>query len=177
MNARTLAEKFQLSERARFEHIDAREPLPFRENSFDAIISIDAMNHLPNREKVFPEWHRVLRPGGRFLFTDATIVTGTLTNEEIIDRSSGMGLFLFTPAGAHERSIDAAGFVEVEVEDVTGTIADVARRWHEAREQRRQQLLEIETAAECDRLQKMLKAASTLASERRLSRFAYSARK
>ena len=175
--ARHLAETRGLRDRAKFELADAARPLPYADGSFDAIISIDAMNHLRSRDEVFAEWRRLLRPGGSFLFTDAVVVTGILSREEILARSIAMGQFLFTPAGAHERQIEAAGFVDLAVEDVTETIAAVSQRWHEARARHRVELLQTETAADFETLQTMLAAAHTLASEHRLSRFAYSAKK
>jgi len=175
--AREWAERRGLQDRLRFEQADASRAFPFPDGSFDAIISIDAMNHLYNRAELLAEWRRLLRPGGRFLFTDATIVTGMLTREEILARSNSMGQFIFTPPGVHEHLIQGAGFVDLEVENVTETIADVTNRWHDAREKRRIALLETETAADFDSLQGMLATAHTLASEGRLSRFAYSARK
>jgi ubiquinone/menaquinone biosynthesis C-methylase UbiE len=175
--AREMAQARGLQSRAKFEQGDASQPLPLPDASFDAVISIDAMNHLSRRAKVFAEWLRVLRPGGRFLFTDATIVTGMLSRDEILARGRSMGHFLFTPTGLHERLIEAAGFVELQVEDVTGTIATVSKRWHDAREKQRSELLKIETEADFESLQSMLAAAHTLAGERRLSRFAYSATK
>lgn len=175
--ARQNAEARRLQERVHFEHIDARSGLPFGEATFDAIISIDAMNHFYDRAALLADWYRVLRPGGRFLFTDAVIVTGMLTRDEILARSSSMGVFIFAPKDVHERFIEAAGFVDLEVEDVTETIATVTKRWHEARERRRNELAKLENPEDFENLQKMLAAAHTLASERRLSRFAFSAAK
>ena len=174
--ARQMAEARGLQSRVRFEHANADRHLPFADGSFDAIVSIDAMNHLSRRRKVFDEWRRVLRPGGHFLFTDAVIVTGTLSRDEILARSNSMGHFLFTPAGAYERLIEAAGF-ELQVDDVTDTIASVSKRWHDARDRHRDELLKSESAVAFENLQKMLAAAHLLASERRLSRFAYLGRK
>jgi cyclopropane fatty-acyl-phospholipid synthase-like methyltransferase len=175
--ARQAARARALQDRVVFEQIDARRSLPFADNFVDAIISIDALNHFFDRAALFDDWHRVLRPGGRFLFTDAVIVTGLLSRDEIVARSSSMGDFIFTPAGNHERAIEAAGFTDLEVEDVTETIASVAKRWHDARARRREELLKIEFADAFENLQKMLAAAHLLSDERRLSRFAYSARK
>lgn len=175
--ARQMASSRGLGERARFEHIDAGRPLPFEEGTFDAIVCIDAMNHLWDRAEVMADWYRVLKPGGRFLFTDAVIVTGMLLRDEIMARSSSMGQFIFTPPGVHERFIEGAGFADVQVDDVTATIAQVARNWHDARERRREDLLKLETQADFDNLQRMLWAAHTLANEGRLSRFAYSAKR
>lgn len=176
-NARRLAEARGVGERVQFKQVDAGGALPFEDSFFDAISSIDAMNHFEKRDALMQEWKRVLRPSGRFLFTDATIVTGILSRDEIFDRSRSMGHFLFTPAGAHEKTIERAGFVDLEIEDVTESIAMVSKRWRDAREKHRAQLLEIETSSEFENLQKMLAAAHKLGHERRLSRFAYFARK
>jgi SAM-dependent methyltransferase len=166
-----------MRDRVQFKHIDASQPLPFEDASFDVIVCIDAINHLYNRAEVLGEWYRVLRSGGRFLCTDAVIVTGMILRDEILARSSSMGQFIFTPPGVHDRFIEAAGFIELEVEDVTATIATVTRRWHDARADHRDDLLKTESQADFEGLQRMLDAAHTLSSEHRLSRFAYRARK
>ena len=106
--AREMAQVRGLQNQATFEHADANQPIPFPDASFDAVISIDAMNHLSRRAEVFAEWLRVLRPGGRFLFTDAVIVTGMLSRDEILARSRSMGHFLFTP-GRSARTPDRSG--------------------------------------------------------------------
>jgi len=46
------------------------ESLPFEDKSFDVVWAQDAILHSGNRKKVFEEVHRVLRPGGEFIFTD-----------------------------------------------------------------------------------------------------------
>ena len=175
--ARQMAEARGVHDRAQFKHVDAGQPLPFEDASFDAISCIDAINHLYNRQEVMGEWYRVLRPGGRFLFTDAVIVTGMLLRDEILARSSSMGRFIFTPPGVHDRLIQAAGFIDLEVVDVTATIATVSKNWHDARARHRDYLLKIDDQSDFEGLQHMLVAAHTLASEHRLSRFAYMARK
>ena len=64
---------------------------------------IDAFNHLQHRGLVLSEWRRVLRPGGLALVTDPVVVTGAVTDEELMTRSS-IGRFLFTPPGLNWRS-------------------------------------------------------------------------
>jgi SAM-dependent methyltransferase len=172
-----MAEARGMRDRVQLKHVDAGKPLPFADASFDAIVCIDAINHLYNRLEVLGEWYRVLRPGGRFLFTDAVIVTGMLRRDEIIARSSAMGQFIFTPPGVHDHLLEAAGFVDLMVEDVTATIASVTRNWHDSRIKHQEDLLKIEGEAAFEDLQRMLATAHTLSSERRLSRFAYSGRK
>jgi SAM-dependent methyltransferase len=97
------------SDRVSFRVADATAPLPFVQDSFDALLCIDSMNHFPNRLAVFREWSRVLRPGGRAIFTDPVLITGPVTNDELAGRSS-IGLFLFVPPGVNERLIQEAGF-------------------------------------------------------------------
>lgn len=46
------------------------EDMPFADATFDAVWSIDAMLHSSRRDRVFAEVHRVLRPGGQFIYTD-----------------------------------------------------------------------------------------------------------
>ncbi len=159
-----------------FHHGDASQRLPFEDHAFTAVICIDSMNHLPGRLQVLKEWYRVLRPGGRLLFTDPIIVTGILSNEEIAIRSS-IGYFLFTPPGEDERLVQEAGFALVRTLDMTENNAVVPKRWHEARARHRNELVKIEGEAEFEKTQRFMAVVHTLASERRLSRFAFLAQK
>src|SRR5262249_31621710 len=69
------AAELGLEARARFHQADASRPLPFDDGSFDAIVCIDAINHLPDRAGVLTDWARLLRSGGRLVFTDPVTVT------------------------------------------------------------------------------------------------------
>lgn len=44
------------------------QQLPFDDQSFDSLISLNVMTHFPHIEKVLAEWKRVVRPGGRLIF-------------------------------------------------------------------------------------------------------------
>ena len=163
-----------LAERARFLVVDAREQLPFDDESFDAVICIDSINHLYDRAGILADWRRVLRPGGRLLFTNAVTLTGLARREELVAQSSSMGDFVFTPAGLDEQLVREAGFVDVGVEDVSANAARIAGAWRDARERRREALDRIEGAEANASMQAMLHATSLLADERRVSRFATS---
>lgn len=151
---------------------DANARLPFEENAFDALFCIDSMNHFPDRLAVLREWHRVLRIGGRAVFTDPVVITGPVTNDELALRSS-IGLFLFVPPGINERLIEQSGFRLVRQEDVTTNAALIAGRWHRARHVHRDDLLRIEGEQRFEGLQRFFEAVHRLTSEGRLSRIAY----
>ena len=175
-NAEQLAAAKGIADRVTFRVADASKPLPFPANAFDAVLSNDAMCHISNRLEVLAEWHRVLRPGGRMLFTDAMIVTGLVTQEELAVRSS-IGWYLFAPPGENERLIAAAGFTLRSSEDVTAEAELIAQRWHVAREQHRDELVAREGEANFAGLQRFLACVHKLSFERRLSRYCYLAEK
>ena len=171
-NSTTLAERAGLGDRVRFQSGNADTPLVFADNSFDAVICMDALNHLVERALVFREWHRVLRPGGRAMFTDPCTITGPVTNEELALRSS-IGTYLFVPPGVNETLIDQAGLRPVLREDASESCALVAARWRDARAQHRDALERVEGAERFDGLQRFLDAVHRLTRERRLSRILY----
>jgi ubiquinone/menaquinone biosynthesis C-methylase UbiE len=160
------------ADRVTFTVADANSPLPFDDDSYDALLCIDSMNHFPDRLKVFQEWRRVLRPGRRAVFTDPTVITGPVTNDELALRSS-IGLFLFVPPGLNEQLIEAAGFRFGRQEDVTANAALVSRRWHESRQRHKDALIKIEGEERFAGLQQFFAAVHRLTSERRLSRILY----
>jgi SAM-dependent methyltransferase len=175
-NATRLAREAGLDARVSFVCADASRALPFASGAFDALLCVDAVNHLPDRAGVFGEWARVLAPGGRVLFTDPITVTGALSNEEMAIRAS-IGYFLFVPPGEDERLLRDAGLRPLTVEDATENMAAVAQRWHTARASRAGTLREIEGEQTFDGQQRFLEVTARLARERRLSRFVYLAEK
>ncbi|HEX4972588.1 MAG TPA: class I SAM-dependent methyltransferase, partial [Steroidobacteraceae bacterium] len=50
------------SQRISFRVADATAPLPFANNTFDALVCIDSMNHFPDRLRVFQEWSASYSP-------------------------------------------------------------------------------------------------------------------
>src|SRR5215470_12860938 len=172
----TLARQAGLENKVHFRRADVREPLPLPDREFDAIVCMDAICHMPGRLRLFGEWRRVLRPGGRMLYTDPVVVTGLVSNEELATRSS-TGYFEFCPPGVNERLIRQAGFELVRAEEVTENEVEVSRRWHAARQQRAAELTRLEGEETFAGLQRFLATVHRLTGDRRLSRFAYLGRK
>jgi|SRR5215471_11496029 len=175
-NGEQLAAARGVADRVRFQIVDASRALPFAAAAFDAVLSNDAMCHIEHRLDVLRDWYRVLRPGGRMLFTDAMIVTGVVAQEELAIRSS-IGRYFFVPPGENERLIGLAGFTLVASDDVTASAETIARRWHDAREHHRDALVGREGETNFSGLQRFLSCVHQLSAERRLSRYAYLAAK
>ncbi|MFQ6103654.1 MAG: arsenite methyltransferase [Candidatus Glassbacteria bacterium] len=107
-----------------YENVEFRlgeiENLPAADESFDIVISNCVINLSPDKEKVFEEAYRVLKPGGRLLVSDIVL------QEELPARiRESAQAYLGCVAGAimkddYLEKIRAAGFEEVEVLDSTG---------------------------------------------------------
>jgi SAM-dependent methyltransferase len=175
-NASRMAGEAGLDARVSFVRADAGKTLPFEDDAFGALLCIDAVNHLPDRPRVFADWARLIQPAGRVLFTDPITVTGPLGSDEIAIRAS-IAYFLFVPPGEDERLLGEAGLRVIAVEDATENMATVAERWLAARAKRADPLREIEGDETFDGQQRFLEVTARLARERRLSRFVYLAEK
>jgi 2-polyprenyl-3-methyl-5-hydroxy-6-metoxy-1,4-benzoquinol methylase len=174
--ARSLASERGLENRADFRTVHADKELPFPDAQFDAIVCIDAINHLPERAQILGDWTRLLKPGARLLFTDPIVVTGPLTQKEIAIRSSS-GFYLFVPLGYDEQLIAECGLRLIISEDRSRNIAEIAERRKNARASRCSDLRRIEGDEVYENQQKFLSVAALLARDARLSRFVYLAEK
>jgi len=77
-------------------HQDLQD-LSFSDNSFDVVISSEIFEHIPDTYKAFKEVYRVLKPGGRHIFTipfDATSFTDAI---KAIWHEDGTIQYLTTP--------------------------------------------------------------------------------
>ena len=174
--ARKQAGERNLTDQVIFDVCDAREPLPFADDSFDAVMSIDAISHLPGRAQVLTQWARVIKPGGKLLFTNASVLADEATHEELALRG-GFGLQIYTAPGVDERAIAAAGLELIASEDTTAQACTIAERWYAARAAREAGLRAAEGDDAFDQLQGFLAAAAKLSGEHRLLRYVYLAEK
>ena len=165
-----------LADRASFVARDCGGRLPFADGAFDAVLCVDAVNHLAERFATLAEWARLLDRGGRLLFTDPLVLTGAASQDELAIRAS-LGFYLVVPPGLNETAIAAAGLTLLRCEDSTTAEAEIAGRWHHARARRRDRLEAEEGAAFFAQRQRFLATTGELARSGRLSRFLYAAEK
>jgi ubiquinone/menaquinone biosynthesis C-methylase UbiE len=166
----------ELAERVHFLEHDASLRLPFSDEEFDAAYSNDAFCHIRGRLSLLRECRRVLKTGGHMLFSDALVVNGALSNEEIATRGS-IGFYIYVPRGENERLLHEAGLTVLQAQDTTGQAATISQRWRDAREQRKNALLKIEGETNFEGLQRFLACVHTLTAEKRLARILYVARR
>jgi SAM-dependent methyltransferase len=64
----------EANKRGVYRHLDVASAwnIPYRSGSFATVLANCAVEHMPNNEGVFSEVARVLRPGGRFVFSVPT---------------------------------------------------------------------------------------------------------
>jgi ubiquinone/menaquinone biosynthesis C-methylase UbiE len=174
-NANGLAAERRLDQRVTFTHCDVSAGLPFESETFDAVFANDVLCHIPGRGSLLREMYRVLKESGLMLFSDALVIGGMVSHQEIATRSS-IGFYVFSPPGENERLITEAGFQLISVTDTSEAGAKLAGRWRAAREKYDDQLVKAEGRTEFDGLQSFLQCVQTLLEERRLLRLLYLAR-
>lgn len=94
------------------------EALPYRDASFDAVVCVDVLEHVEDLQQVISEVHRVLRPGGVFLFDTinrnpiATFVTITVAENvlRILPKGTHDPTMFIKPSEL-KTSLQSAGFV------------------------------------------------------------------
>jgi tocopherol O-methyltransferase len=84
--ARERAINAGLEDKAHFQVANALS-MPFADDSFDLVWSLESGEHMPDKEKFLAECYRVLKPGGKFLLATwchrETAMSGDLTTGEI----------------------------------------------------------------------------------------------
>ena len=117
--------------RVAFRQADA-QALPYGDAAFDAVVCQFGAMFFPDRVAAYREARRVLRPGGRFLFSTwdrvehAPVAHAALEALSRLFTPTGTWFLERTPhghfdAGAIERDLRAAGWEAIAVETVTQT--------------------------------------------------------
>jgi cyclopropane fatty-acyl-phospholipid synthase-like methyltransferase len=175
-NANRLARVRDMIPQVRFLRHDLTKKLPYDPDTFDAIFANDVLCHIPNRPILLSDIFRILKPGGRMLYSDALVIAGLITQREIEVRST-IGLYIFSTPGQNEALLAAAGFTKIKAIDTTAETARIATNWFNARKKHRQALLDQEGEVDFAKQQSFLSCAAKLAEEKRMLRYVYLAQK
>jgi len=120
MTAEMLERARENTRKGNFDNVEFRlgeiENLPVGDNQVDIIISNCVINLSPNKERVFKEAFRVLRPGGRLMVSDIVLLKEL--PEEI---KNSVAAYISCIAGAttkkeYLKEIQEAGFKETKVQ-------------------------------------------------------------
>ncbi|MEX0349381.1 MAG: class I SAM-dependent methyltransferase [Paracoccaceae bacterium] len=98
--------------------------MPFADAEFDAAVSQEAFCHIPAKGKLLNEAARVLKPGGRLVFTDivATERTAPATRERL---EREMAFSQLCAISDYSKHLAEAGFTVKRVEDLCEVWRDI----------------------------------------------------
>jgi phosphoethanolamine N-methyltransferase len=102
--------------------------LPFADGSFDVVFSKDALLHVPDKEALFSDIFRVLRPGGVFAASDWLISHDGEPSADMKAYVAAEGLsFAMASPARYRLAMERAGFGDITVSDRNAWYRDVAR--------------------------------------------------
>ena len=101
-----------------------RVPLP--DASFDAVISQEALLHVPDKAQALAEAFRILKPGGRLAFTDWVAHRALSAGDREL-MWQGMAVTGLYSLAAYVDLIRKAGFVVESAEDLTADWGEILR--------------------------------------------------
>jgi SAM-dependent methyltransferase len=156
--------------------VDGTPRVDLPSEAYDGILCVDGIARARNRLATLTAWARALKPAGRLLYTDPTLVAGAVTSDEIAERS-GAGVLSLAPQGENESLLESAGFRLLRADDATDAIAAIAEAAWRDRLAREAELVAAEGLERYHVTQRRLAMTHRLAAERRLARIAFLAEK
>lgn len=102
--------------------------MPFADACFDVVFSKDALLHVPDKEALFAEVFRVLKPGGVFAASNWMISHDGEPSPEMKAYIAAEGLsFSMASPSRYVSAMETAGFVQITTCDRNPWYRDVAR--------------------------------------------------
>ena len=103
-------------------------PLPFRDQEFDVVFSKDALLHVPDKDALFAEIFRVMKPGGVFAASNWMIGHDGEPSADMraYVEAEGLSFSMKSPA-RYRLAMERAGFTRIDIVDRNSWYRDVAR--------------------------------------------------
>jgi len=116
--ARIRADKLKMGYKCEFVQVDPG-PLPFPDESFDIVFSAGVVMTIDDKQQVFAEALRVLKPGGIFTVYDWMKNEGDYSEDMLYWFKMEEITYALETLADYDRHLNACGFVDVKVEDAS----------------------------------------------------------
>ena len=118
-----LTERTKLQDRVLFHHANALQT-GLADETFDVIVSQEAFCHIPDKKTLIAECVRLLKPGGRIVYTDI-LARNSMTNEIRSRLENEMAFSELSTLEQYCHLLEEKGCQVVEVEDLSDDWAQI----------------------------------------------------
>ena len=118
-----LTERTKLQDRVLFHHANALQT-GLADETFDVIVSQEAFCHIPNKKTLIAECVRLLKPGGRIVYTDI-LARNSMTNEIRSRLENEMAFSELSTLEQYCHLLEEKGCQVVKVEDLSDDWAQI----------------------------------------------------
>ena len=118
-----LTERTKLEDRVLFHHANALQT-GLADETFDVIVSQEAFCHIPDKKTLIAECVRLLKPGGRIVYTDI-LARNSMTNEIRSRLESEMAFSELSTLEQYCHLLEEKGCQVVKVEDLSDDWAQI----------------------------------------------------
>ena len=118
-----LTERTKLQDRVLFHHANALQT-GLADETFDVIVSQEAFCHIPDKKTLIAECVRLLKPGGRIVYTDI-LARNSMTNEIRSRLENEMAFSELSTLEQYCHLLEENGCQVVEVEDLSDDWAQI----------------------------------------------------